>query len=146
MKVIALLAALVSASLPGVPESTGPGATSYRRADFRKTANGHGKCVVEIEVDRAADVEIRGDTARLRTIGGQAATWRRFECNAPLPQNPGSFRFRGVDGRGEQQLLREPWGGRGAVILIDDPKDGREGYTFSIEWGGLEWGAGRQRT
>lgn len=114
---------------------------SFRRAEYRETARDRGKCTIEVEVDGAAEIEIRGDTARLRTIGGQTASWRRFQCNAPLPSHPVEFRFRGIDGRGRQSLLREPWGGRGAVVLIDDPRHGREGYTFDIEWRGA-----RQRT
>ena len=133
------LAALAAA--PALAEWNTRGFTSIRRAEYRNTAKDHGKCTIEVEVDGAAEIEIRGDTARLRTLGGQPASWRRFQCNAPLPRDPAVFRFRSVDGRGEQNLMREPWGDRGAVIVIDDPKRGREGYTFNIEWSGI-----RQRT
>ena len=47
-----------------------------------------GKCTVEVVVDGAAEVEIRGDNAVLRNLKGQPPQWRRFECNAPLPANP----------------------------------------------------------
>src|SRR5262249_11843591 len=61
--------------------------------------------------------------------------WRRMECTQPLPPNPANFRFSGVDGRGQQLLLREPSQNRGAALIrIEDPKGGREGYTFDIEW------------
>jgi len=128
-------------ALPLSAEWNDRASTSFRRAEYRDTARDHGKCTVEVEVDGAAEIEIRGDTARLRTIGGRPASWRRFQCNAPLPRDPARFRFRGVDGRGDQMLMREPRGDRGAVIVIDDPKRGREGYTFDIEWSGV-----RQRT
>jgi hypothetical protein len=42
-----------------------------------------------------------------------------------------------VDGRGRQTLLRDPSSNRGtAVVRIEDPQGGREGYTFDIEWRG----------
>ena len=94
-----------------------------------------GKCTVEVVVDGSAEVEIRGDTATLRNLGGASPQWRRFECTGPLPANPGEFRFEAVDGRGRQQLLRDPRNGGSAVARIDDPSGGAEGYTFDIVWG-----------
>lgn len=134
MRVPIWFIAVALTAIPAAAEWGERHSVSFRRAEYRDTARDHGKCTVEVEVDGAAEIEIRGDTARLRTIGGQTATWRRFQCNAPLPTDPAAFRFRGIDGRGAQSLLREPWGGRGAIILIEDPKRGREGYTFDIEW------------
>jgi hypothetical protein len=51
-----------------------------------------------------------------------------------MPMNPAEFRFNGIDGRGRQTLMREPGRGGPAVIRIEDPKGGREGYTFDVEW------------
>jgi hypothetical protein len=96
----------------------------------------HGKCTIEVVVDIAADVEIRGDMATLRNLGGQAAQWRRFECSAPLPANPANFRFQGIDGRGRQQLARDPRNGGAAVVHIEDSQGGAEGYTFDLIWDG----------
>jgi hypothetical protein len=110
-----------------------------RRAAVRGGDPNRGKCTIEVVVDVAADVEVRGDTARLRTLGGQPAQWRRFECSAPLPVNPVNFRFAGVDGRGRQDLVRDPRNGGTAVVHIEDPKGGAEGYTFDLIW---EGGAG----
>jgi hypothetical protein len=61
-----------------------------------------------------------------------------------MPPNPIDFRFQGIDGRGRQQLVRDPRNGGPAVVRIDDPKNGREGYTFDIEWrgGGGEYAPG----
>src|SRR5689334_8306543 len=70
--------------------------------------NDAGKCTVEVVVDGSADVEIRGDRGFLRTISGQPAQWRRFECSGPIPANPAEFRFSGVDGRGRQELVQDP--------------------------------------
>lgn len=94
-----------------------------------------GKCTVEVVVDGAAEVEIRGDTAILRNLKGQPPQWRRFECSGVMPGNPGDFRFAGVDGRGSQQLVRDPRNGGVAVVQIQDSDNGAEGYTFDIFWG-----------
>jgi hypothetical protein len=97
----------------------------------------HGKCTIEVNVDGVAEIEIRGDEGRMRTLSGAPSAWRRMECNEPLPQNPQDFHFSGVDGRGRQTLLRDPASNRGtAVVRIEDPQSGREGYTFDIEWRG----------
>ena len=108
-----------------------------RRASIRGGGGDGGKCTIEVEVDGVAEVAISGDTGRLRTLSGSPANWRRFECTGPMPGNPGDFRFSGVDGRGRQNLVRDPREGRGtAVIRIEDSPGGREGYTFDIEWRG----------
>jgi hypothetical protein len=95
-----------------------------------------GKCTVEVVVDGAADVEIRGDQASLRNLSGQPAQWRRFECTGPVPANAADFRFSGVDGRGRQQLIQDPRNGGAAVVRIEDPDGGSEAYTFDLTWGG----------
>jgi hypothetical protein len=96
-----------------------------------------GKCTVEVMVDGAATVEVRGDNANLRNLNGQAPQWRRFECTSAMPANPADFRFAGVDGRGRQTLVRDPRNNGGAaVVQIEDPDGGAEGYTFDLFWGG----------
>lgn len=107
------------------------------RAQIRGGGGDSGKCTIEVNVDGVAEVEIQGDQGRMRTLSGAPSTWRRMECNQPLPQNPLEFHFSGVDGRGNQILLRDPASNRGvAVVRIEDPQGGREGYTFDIEWRG----------
>ncbi len=93
-----------------------------------------GKCTIEVVVDGAAEVEIRGDTANLRNLSGRPPQWRRFECTGVMPRNVTNFRFSGVDGRGRQELVRDPRDGGVAVVRIEDPDNGSEGYTFDIEW------------
>jgi hypothetical protein len=106
------------------------------RANIRG-GGGDGKCTFEVEVDKVAEVEIRGDQGYLRTISGREARWRRLDCNQPLPSSPNDFKFKGIDGRGHQDLVRDPISNRGvAVIRIEDPKGGREGYTGDITWRG----------
>ena len=94
-----------------------------------------GKCTVEVVVDGAAEVELRGDTATLRNLSGASPQWRRFECTGPLPSNPANFRFSGVDGRGRQQLIHDTRSGGSALVRLDDPDNGSEAYTFDIFWG-----------
>jgi len=105
-----------------------------------------GKCTVEVFVDGAAQVEVRGDTAKLRNLNGQAPQWRRFECTSAMPANPADFRFAGVDGRGSQTLVRDPRNNGGAaVVQIEDPDSGAEGYTFDLFWrGGPAYSGGFQ--
>ncbi len=112
-------------------------AQSIRATITGGDSNSDGKCTFEVEVDGSAEVEIRGDIGNIRQIAGQTATWRRLTCNQPLPNNPGNFRFKGIDGRGEQTLARDPNSSGGvAVIRINDPKGGSHAYTGDIEWRG----------
>ena len=98
---------------------------------------GGGKCTIQVNVDHAAEVEIWGDTAELRTLGGQNAFWRRFECTAPMPRFAPDFRLMSINGRGPVTLLRHPRNNHGrALIGIDDPKAGRGIYTFDLQWRG----------
>jgi hypothetical protein len=119
--------------------------TVERRATFTGGGdNNIGKCTIEVYVDGAADVEIRGDRGYLRTLSGQPAQWRRFECTGPMPTNAGGIRFVGVDGRGSQELIQDPRNGRGAIVVrIQDPDSGAEGYTFDLEWRGAGFGPNR---
>jgi hypothetical protein len=110
--------------------------TFERRATFSGHDNGwSGKCTIEVDVDGAADVAVRGERALLRTLRGEPAVWRRFVCSSPMPLNPAQFRFRGIDGRGSIHLIRDPRGGE-AVVRIEDSRAGRESYTFDLEWRG----------
>jgi hypothetical protein len=122
-----LLAGLVSAQFGEI-----------RRGTMKGSRGGDkGKCTIEVEVDDEAEVEVNGDQGRIRTLSGQPATWRRMECSDPLPRNPVEFEFKGIDGRGDVALVRDPRQNRGtAVVRIRDSKGGREGYTFDLEWSG----------
>jgi hypothetical protein len=109
------------------------------RAVISGGSSSAGKCTIEVNVDQVAVVEISGDQGRLVTEQGQPSEWRRMLCSAPMPRNMANFRFSGVDGRGRQQLVSDPRSNHGvAVVRIEDPKAGREGYTFDIEWSGGE--------
>ena len=105
-----------------------------RTASIRGGGGPGGKCTIEVVVDGAVEVEIRGDHAVMRNLAGQPPQWRRFECNSPMPNNPTGFRFQGIDGRGRQTLVRDPSNGGPAVVRIEDPQSGSEGYTFDVMW------------
>jgi hypothetical protein len=111
--------------------------TVQRRATFQGGESpNEGKCTIEVVVDTAAEVEVRGDNAVLRTVAGQPAQWRRFVCTGRMPDNPANFRFKGIDGRGRQDLIRDPRSGGAAVVRIEDRDGGSEGYTFDLIWTG----------
>ena len=89
--------AVLVAALTALTVNSG---AQQRRASYLNGGGGdRGKCTVEVIVDGAAEVEIRGDQATLRNLNGNPPQWRRFECTGPLPQNPAGFRFAGVDGQ-----------------------------------------------
>ena len=95
-----------------------------RRATISGSGGTSGKCTIEVRVDIAAEVDVYGDSARLRTLAGQPATFTRMECNNPLPYRMTDFRFRGIDGRGTQRLVQDPRNNNSiAVIRIDDPRE-----------------------
>ncbi len=126
---LTMLAAFV-ATVPGTAQQV------TRRANITGNAV-DGKCTIEVNVDGAAEVEIRGNEGRMRNLSGQPAVWRRFVCNGTMPANPHDFRFRGIDGRGSVQLLQDPRQNGGRIVFrIDDPQGGREGYTVDLEWRG----------
>ncbi|BDC47799.1 hypothetical protein F183_A01150 [Bryobacterales bacterium F-183] len=116
--------------------------TDRRTAEIRG-GGGDGKCTIEVLVDDTAEVEVRGTQAVIRTIAGAPSTFRRFQCNQAMPTMPYDFRFRGIDGRGRQDLVATPDQRGFAVIRIQDSKGGNEGYTFDLEWrGGTDAGFG----
>jgi hypothetical protein len=127
--------------LPAVMGNAQWRGVTTRRAEMRRGGGDHGKCTVEVEVDGAAEVEVRGDVGRLVTLDGHPAMWRRFVCTGPMPDHPAEFHFRGIDGRGHQTLVAAPGRRSGAVVRIEDPKGGRESYTFDLEWRG-NWNGG----
>jgi hypothetical protein len=91
-------------------------------------------------VDNAVNVRIGNGQIRVETLAGQPSRDDGTECTS-LFRNGRSlsdFQFRGVDGRGEVRLQSDPrQDNRGeAVIYINDPKGGEEGYTFEVSWNG----------
>jgi len=93
-----------------------------------------GKCTIEVAVDGGAEIQVRGNTASMRDLGGQPPQWRRFQCTSAMPANPTNFRYVPVDGRGKQDLTQEPRNGGAAVVHIEDPQGGAGAYTFDLIW------------
>ncbi len=128
----------IAFALLGVTVTTaawGQRVTDRRTAEIRG-GGGDGKCTIEVVVDDTAEVEIQGRNAVIRTYSGQPASFRRFECNQEMPVRPNNFRFKGIDGRGRQDMVRAAGDGGPGVIRIQDNKGGSEGYTFDIFWSG----------
>jgi hypothetical protein len=110
MRQVILIGFAIGASLP-----VGAARIPYR-ASIRG-GGGSGKCTIEIEVETQATVEVTGDRGVLVSPDGRVANWRRFQCNQVMPGNPNNFRFRGIDGRGRQELMRPPNGNGGTAVV-----------------------------
>ncbi len=111
--------------------------THRRAAIVRGGGPGGGEgCTVDVIVDGAAEVEIRGDDAILRNLSGGPPQIRQFDCSRPMPPNAPGFQFNGVDGRGRMELVRTPRDGGPVVVRIDDPQGGAGQYRFEITWYG----------
>ncbi len=139
-----LLGLCATALLLGVAQVPAQAQTQMidARMSGNGNGNGNGKCTFEVVVQGRAEVQIRGSQGRLVTDAGAPATWKRLDCNQPLPPNPSNFKFSGVDGHGKQSLGANPDANNGvAVILIDNGNRGNnEGYTGDITWsGGGNW-------
>jgi hypothetical protein len=109
-----------------------------RRSNDYSENRRDGRCRVRVRIDDEADVELRGDTIRIHVIKGGPGRDEGTECNAPLPTsgNITNFRFRGIDGRGTPRLVQEPAARNYyvAVVNIQDPRGGSEGYTYELTW------------
>jgi len=117
-------------------------AGQIRRATISGSGGTSGKCTIEVRVDMLAEIDVYGDSGRLRTIAGQPATWTRLECTDSLPYGMSDFRLSGIDGRGSVKLVQDPRNNNSmAVIRIEDPSGGSDGYTFEISWSGASGGA-----
>jgi hypothetical protein len=130
---------LLVTGIAAVAAMVGPanGQTFQRRASISGGGGQDwGRCRIEVVVDGAAEVEIRGDNALLRNLSGQPPQFRQFECTSPMPANAPNLRFTGMNGRGSQELVRGPQNGSPAVIRIQDPEGGQGDYAFEMTWGG----------
>ena len=128
-----MLGLLLFVSLPGFAQRNG----TFRANIKNNGSSDSGKCTIEVRVDGAAEVEFGGETGRLRTLTGAPAQWTRIDCSNPMPRNMRDFKFSGIDGRGRQSLVADPRGNGGiAIVRLEDPDKGSEGYTFDLEWKG----------
>ena len=113
-----------------------------RRASITRDGGPGGRegCMVDLVVDGTVEVEIRGDSAILRNLGGAPSQFRQFECTHPVPANAPGFQFNEVDGRGRQELVRTPRDGGPVVVRVDDPQSGPGEYRFELSWSGYQGG------
>jgi hypothetical protein len=109
----------------------------------------NGYCMVRLTVDDEVVVHIRGWRIAFETLRGRQAADQGTECSQPMPVGSAlaNFRFRGIDGRGNVELIEQPGSGNSytARVRVSDPKGGDEGYTFRVEWenrGGSTTGSG----
>jgi len=102
-----------------------------------------GQCTVTVVVDGQAEIEFHGADASMRNLGGAPPQWRRFQCTAAIPANPGNFQFDGVNGRGDQNLVAQPRNGSPAVVRIEDSEGAASEYTFRLAWNNSPGGPDR---
>ncbi len=98
---------------------------------------GKGQCDIRLQVDREAEVTVRGDMVFVRTIAGRDPRDVGSECNLPLPNfNFGGFNYEVEDSRGEIRLVAEPSrrNGYAAVVYIRDSAGGEGRYHFRLSW------------
>ena len=88
----------LSAMLLCLPHLYGQRSASIAARFNGNRNSAQGKCTFEVVVDGVAEVRVQGSNGTLRTLSGRPASWRRLDCNMPLPANPRNFRFQGVDG------------------------------------------------
>jgi len=97
-------------------------------------SGGEGRCIAEVVVDGAAELQIQGENANLRNLSGAEPQWRRFECTSPMPANA-DVRVN-VNGRGRAQLISSPRNGGPAVVRIEDSEGGANVYQMELQWTG----------
>ena len=113
--------------------------TQFRVARMTRTdvPLGKGQCDIRLQIDKEAEVSVRGDAVSVRISAGRDARDDGSECNEPLP-GPGlqGFGFEVLDSRGEIILLStpSPRNGYTAVVRIRDNEGGAGRYHFRLSW------------
>ena len=113
-----------------------PQFTMMRHAPNWNPAARDGFCEVRVIVDNVAEVGLRGERVFVRTLEGAPAYDAGTTCTAPLPRTGATnFRVRGMEGRGNAQLVEEPNAQNGyvAVIRIEDRQSGAAEYHFRVD-------------
>lgn len=129
---------LAAAALTALPSLAGGRFTEFRARptrDYRPNAR-EGWCSVRLWVDDEVNVFMRGDRVLVETVRGRHPYDAGTECSGPLPRGPMQFRFRGIDGRGEVDLIEEPdhRNGYRSWVRILDRRGGGEEHHFRIYW------------
>lgn len=114
--------------------------------DFNPRA-AEGWCAVRVWVDDEVNVFVRGNRVMVETVRGRHPYDAGTECSGPLPAGPMEFRFRGLDGRGNVDLIEEPSRRNGfrSWVRIIDRRGGGEEHHFRIFWRAAGGGYGYDR-
>jgi hypothetical protein len=102
-----------------------------------------GFCMIRLRVEQEANVYVHHETVRVETPPGKPAKDEGSECSQYLPEaGIASFQFRGVEGRGDVQLVDEPTPANSwrAWIRIRDRKSGAQAYALRVSWKNTEGG------
>jgi hypothetical protein len=108
-----------------------------RRITRDDVPSGKGQCDIRLQIDKEAEITVRGDLVSVRTFSGREARDDGSECNEPLPgADLHGFNFEVRDSRGEIILLSPPSGRNGyaAVVRIRDNASGAGRYNFRLSW------------
>jgi hypothetical protein len=108
---------------------------------------GKGRCDIRLQIDKEAEVQVRGDTVWVRTLSGREALNDGSQCNEPLPSTGlQDFNFEVLDGRGEIVLLSPPSRRNEftAVVRIRDNDSGSGRYLFRLSWRVAGFGSDRR--
>jgi hypothetical protein len=98
---------------------------------------GKGQCDIRLQVDKDAEVSVRGNVVYIRSSGGREVRDDGSECNEPLPgPSLQGFAFEVLDSRGEIILQSPPSNRNGysAVVRIRDDAGGPGRYHFRLSW------------
>lgn len=98
---------------------------------------GKGQCDIRLQIDKEAEVRVRGDLVSVRTLSGREARDDGSECNEPLPgPDLQGFNVEVRDSRGEIVLLSPPSrrNDYAAVVRIRDSASGAGRYHFRLSW------------
>ncbi len=97
-----------------------------------------GRCEIRVWVDDEVNIFLEGDLVTFETVRGQPAREAGTECTQPMPRGPAltDFQFKGIDGRGQVELIQAPERRNGyrAWVRIRDPKGGGEEHHFRLSW------------
>ena len=109
-----------------------------RRARNWDERASEGRCEIRVWVDEEVNIFLEGDLVTFETVRGQRAREAGSECTQPMPQGAAlvDFQFRGIDGRGQVELIQAPERRNGyrAWVRIRDPKGGGEEHHFRLAW------------
>jgi hypothetical protein len=96
-----------------------------------------GRCEIHVWVDNRAEVRMRGDQIFVRTLEGANSRDEGSECSQPLPYNSvRDFQIRQTGGRNPVNVAQQPNRSNNytATMLISDPQNGGDNYTFEVNW------------